>query len=321
MRTADRPTPSRSASRRRPPCPHGPRCRHHAPGRAARRARAYSRARPDWSTCARGPRGFGWPASASAARAPHRRSRVRTAPRRTARPGARKLLVHRPVEHDHAAVGREQVGLERRSYACSSRAGDRDPARVGVLDGRGRQLELARDERAPREVVQVVEGELAPVQLLDAREQVPPRAALGVVGRLLVRVLAVGELEASFVKPGRSATRNASGRRTSSRSRPRSRPSARMSRRQAPPRLQQQVAAVRAARPGPGRSARAEPARRARSSSPRARSIAGPPMSIISTASRSPRTPRDHVLERVEVDADEVEGLDPVLVRAAFSSG
>ena len=82
------------------------------------------------------------------------------------------------------------------SYASSSGRADGDAARVRVLDDdAGRQRELARERAGGREVVEVVEGELLPVQLLDAREEMAADAALGVVGGALVRVLAVREVE------------------------------------------------------------------------------------------------------------------------------
>jgi hypothetical protein len=65
-----------------------------------------------------------------------------------------------------------------------------------VLDDHaGRQRELARERPGRGEVVEIVEGERLPVELLDARQEVTPDAALGVVRRTLVRVLAVREVE------------------------------------------------------------------------------------------------------------------------------
>ena len=58
-----------------------------------------------------------------------------------------------------------------------------------------RQSELARDQSRRREIVEVVERERLAVQLLDARQQVRARAALGIIRRALMRVLAVGEVE------------------------------------------------------------------------------------------------------------------------------
>ena len=89
----------------------------------------------------------------------------------------------------YAEVGSEASAL---SYASSIVSADRDAARVRVLDDHARrQRELARERARRREVVEVVEGELLPVQLLDPREEVAARAALGVVRGALVRVLAV----------------------------------------------------------------------------------------------------------------------------------
>ena len=79
-----------------------------------------------------------------------------------------------------------------RSYASSIDAGDGDAARVRVLDDhRGRQRELAHDAAGALEVGEVVVRELLAAELLDAREQVPAQALLGVVRGALVRVLAV----------------------------------------------------------------------------------------------------------------------------------
>ena len=106
------------------------------------------------------------------------------------------------------------------SNASSSVAADRRAARVVVLDDRrGRQLELLDQPPARVEVEQVVEGQLLAVQLRHHRHQVRARARLGVVGRALVRVLAVGQVEhllerARVLRPG-SRPR---ARRTSARS-------------------------------------------------------------------------------------------------------
>ena len=62
-------------------------------------------------------------------------------------------------------------------------------------DDAGRHGELAYEEPACGEVVEVVERERLAVQLLDAREQMPPRSRLGVEGGALVRVLSVGQVE------------------------------------------------------------------------------------------------------------------------------
>ena len=73
--------------------------------------------------------------------------------------------------------------------------------------------------------------------------------------------------------------------------------------------------AVRRARRAPGRTARAgTPARRGRSSSRRRAGATGPPTSIISmmSASSTPMPPGER-RERIEVHADDVERLDPVL--------
>ena len=62
-------------------------------------------------------------------------------------------------------------------------------------DHAGGERELAHEHARRVEIVEVVERELAPVQLLDAGQEVGPDASLGVVGGALVRVLAVRELE------------------------------------------------------------------------------------------------------------------------------
>ena len=62
-------------------------------------------------------------------------------------------------------------------------------------DHRGRAVELEREQPRGGEVGEVVERERLALELLDPREEVRARAALGVVRRALVRVLAVGELE------------------------------------------------------------------------------------------------------------------------------
>ena len=62
-------------------------------------------------------------------------------------------------------------------------------------DGRGRQLELIDQVAAGVQVQQVVEGELATVELRHHGEQVGPCARVRVVGRALVRVLSVGQVE------------------------------------------------------------------------------------------------------------------------------
>ncbi len=61
-------------------------------------------------------------------------------------------------------------------------------------DHRRRERELARDATRALEIGEVVVGELLAAELLDLREQVPARAELAVVRGRLVRVLAVGEL-------------------------------------------------------------------------------------------------------------------------------
>ena len=100
------------------------------------------------------------------------------------------------------------------------------PQRVVVLDdGRCGQLELIDQGAAGVEVEQVVEGELPPVELSHHGEQIGARPGLGVVGRPLVRVLPVGQVEHLLVRL-RLAERESSprGRRTRWRSPRRSGP-------------------------------------------------------------------------------------------------
>ena len=61
-------------------------------------------------------------------------------------------------------------------------------------DHGGGAFQLEQEQPPGGEVGEVVERERLALELLDAREDVRPRAALGVVRRALVRVLAVREL-------------------------------------------------------------------------------------------------------------------------------
>ena len=107
-----------------------------------------------------------------------------------------QLAADRPVDRDHAAVGRDRVAGQRLQVGLQRVGADRHPAGVVVLDDHaGRLLEVA-DQAAGRvEVEDVVEGERPPVQLRAAREDVAAQPRLGVERRPLVRVLAVGEVE------------------------------------------------------------------------------------------------------------------------------
>ena len=106
-----------------------------------------------------------------------------------------ELRADGPVQHDDASVRRQRIRAERLVVGLLDRAGDRDAARVAVLDDHaGRDGQLVHQHPRRREVGEVVERELAPVQLADAGEQVAARARLGVVRRALVRVLAVDEV-------------------------------------------------------------------------------------------------------------------------------
>ncbi len=81
------------------------------------------------------------------------------------------------------------------AVGVEGRRAQRDPARVVVLDDRaGGDLEVADHRPRALEVEQVVEGELLAVVLAHHGHEVRPRPDLLVVGRALVRVLAVGEV-------------------------------------------------------------------------------------------------------------------------------
>ena len=222
----------------------------------------------------------------------------------------------RPVEHDHAAVRRHRVGGERLLVGLLDRLGDRHAARVVVLDDHaGRAVELDREEPRGGEVVEVVERQRLAVELLDAREQVRAGAALGVVGGLLVRVLAVGELE-RWSKTGHERSRGSPRRADSqpaialSYAAVVANAAAASSRRVSTDDVVAVAQLVRA-------RARSRPGGRRGSTCAwflaAARSIAGPPMSIFSIASSQLDVEAaDGLLEGVEVDADEVDRLDPV---------
>ncbi len=108
----------------------------------------------------------------------------------------RERPVHLAVQDDDAAVRRGRVGGERLVVRLVRRRADRDAAGIRVLhDHAARQRELTREQPRGREVVEVVERQPLAVHLLDAREQVPAGAAVGVVRGALVRVLAVREVE------------------------------------------------------------------------------------------------------------------------------
>src|SRR5206468_2157926 len=98
-----------------------------------------------------------------------------------------ELVGDGPVQGDDAAVGRNRIGGERALVCVLDRARYRNTARISVLDDHARGgFELTQAEPRRVQVVQVVERELAAVQLLDLREQVARRADLRVVGRALV---------------------------------------------------------------------------------------------------------------------------------------
>ncbi len=106
-----------------------------------------------------------------------------------------ELLLDRPVEHCNAAEGRYRVGRERTFPRLLDRRGDGDAARAAVLHDHGRRLvEVVAHAPCALEIGQVVVRQLPSAELLDARQQMAAGAALAVVGGRLVRVLAVGEV-------------------------------------------------------------------------------------------------------------------------------
>ena len=199
--------------------------------------------------------------------------------------------------HDHAER-RERIGRERALVRLLDRRRDRDAARVRVLDDHaGRQRELAQQHQRAGEVVQVVERELAAVQLLDVREQRPARADLAVVRRALVRVLAVREV-LHLLERERQRVRQALAFGEPARDRG-------LVRRALRERDRGELVAASPCETAP--CSRRSASTRAYCSGPEtgatcakffaaARSIDGPPMSIISTASAM-RAPRFAVIE------------------------
>src|SRR6185503_796796 len=105
----------------------------------------------------------------------------------------------RPVQHDHAPVGRDRVTRQRLLVGLVEGVSEADPARVPVLHDHGRRaVQLEGQEAGRREIAEVVEGKRPPLELLDPSEEMRPRALLRVVGAPLVRVLAVGEVEVAL---------------------------------------------------------------------------------------------------------------------------
>ena len=181
-----------------------------------------------------------------------------------------------------------------------------------------RPVELREEQARRGEVAEVVERQLLPLQLLDEREQVRPRAALGVVRGGLMRVLAVRQL-ASGRRRGRTSrgTRRRAG--TSARSTPRTPPSGRTPRRRAAGEARGRRAVVRpAARRAPRRSpaVASRPSPR-RSSSPRPEERRAAHVDHLDQPRLVQLRPVDGELERIEVHADEVERLDAVLLDRA----
>src|SRR6266542_337793 len=105
-------------------------------------------------------------------------------------PGADRA-VHRA---DHSE-GRERIGCEGALVRLVDRRGDGDTACIRVLnDHADRQRELAQQHQRAGEIVQVVEGEVAAVELLDVAEQRPARVDFTVIRGALMRILAVREV-------------------------------------------------------------------------------------------------------------------------------
>ena len=175
-------------------------------------------------------------------------------------------------------------------------------------------VELADDPARRLEVGEVVVGELAAAELVDAREQVLARADLLVVGGRLVGVLAVGEVgdlaegerqlvgeELVLGEPAGDRRVVGGGEREGLR------------RERAAGLGGERLRSRSSARTGSYCSGRQTGATWAKFlAAPR--SSEGPPTSIISirSASSTPEPARERA-ERVEIDADEVERLDPLL--------
>src|SRR5213595_3702747 len=89
-----------------------------------------------------------------------------------------------------------ETGSDASALVCLlDRARDGDAARIRMLDDRARrQRELAEQQTGRREVEQVDQRELFPVEVLDPREQMHTRSLLRVVGASLMGVLAVAEV-------------------------------------------------------------------------------------------------------------------------------
>ena len=105
-----------------------------------------------------------------------------------------------PVDHDHAAEGRERVGRERLLVGLEHPVPDRHPARVVVLDDHaGRLVEVGKDPAGRVEVEHVVERERLAVELRKAGQEVARKADFAVERPTLVGVLAIGEFEQLLV--------------------------------------------------------------------------------------------------------------------------
>src|SRR5262249_43764486 len=100
----------------------------------------------------------------------------------------------RPVERDDAAERAARVALEREIEGALGVGGDRDAARIRVLDDPGAgALELPREPPRRVGVEVVVEGQLLAAAEEGARERALRRARVDVERGRLVRVLAVAQ--------------------------------------------------------------------------------------------------------------------------------
>ncbi len=107
-----------------------------------------------------------------------------------------KSQIDPPVDGDHAAVSAFRVARESANVGELAAVRDGAAARVVVLDDRARRIVELLDELARRaEVEQVVERQLLAVQLAHAVEQVRRRAGARVERGRLVRVLAVAQVD------------------------------------------------------------------------------------------------------------------------------
>ena len=251
------------------------------------------------------------------------RSPARAAPRRSARRSVGRAPP-RPRRLSTATQPKAETGsaASARSQASSIVAATATPHGFAVLDDHGRRL-VEVVAHAPRalEVGEVVVREL-PCRRAARRARAGGCRAptLAVVGGRLVRVLAVGEVgdlleaERELLRERRRGRANQRGdRRVVGGGRRERR------RRESAPRLERRARRARAARASTcSYCSGLETAATCAKFFAAARSIDGPPTSIISITSCSVGIgPARGRRERIEVDADEVERLDRRARRAA----